>query len=135
MIRNWISRFMSGRYGRDQLSTVLLVVYFILYVVGSLLGSTLFGTVIYWVSVVLACYGIFRMLSRNYSARRRENVRFLKLAGPALQWYKMKVTIHRDKVHRYFKCPNCHQYLRVPKGKGKISITCRSCGVSFEEKS
>ena len=47
----------------------------------------------------------------------------------------MRVTVFRDKEHRYFRCPNCGQYLRVPRGKGKINVTCRNCGASFEEKS
>ena len=55
-------------------------------------------------------------------------------AGPAIRWFKLRRTIHRDKEHRYFKCPNCGQQLRVPRGKGKITINCRNCGVSFEEK-
>jgi len=48
---------------------------------------------------------------------------------------RLRRTIHRDKEHCYFKCPNCGQQLRVPRGKGKITVTCRSCGAVFEEKS
>ena len=49
--------------------------------------------------------------------------------------FRLRRTIHRDKEHCYFKCPNCGQQLRVPRGKGKITVTCRSCGAVFEEKS
>lgn len=66
---------------------------------------------------------------------RAENARFLALAGPAIRWLRMRRTIRRDKEHRYFKCPNCGQYLRVPRGKGKITVNCRNCGASFEERS
>ena len=75
------------------------------------------------------------MLSRQIDRRRAENARFMTLAGPIIRWYKMRRTIHRDRDHRYFRCPNCGQYLRVPRGKGKITVNCRNCGVSFEEKS
>lgn len=31
------------------------------------------------------------------------------------------------------KCPNCDSKLRVPRNKGKISITCPKCSTSFEK--
>ena len=86
---------------------------------------------LYLLCIVAALY---RMLSRNYARRRAENTKFLTVAGPAIRWFKLQRTIHRDKEHRYFKCPNCGQQLRVPRGKGKVTITCRNCGVSFDEK-
>ena len=122
---------MYGRYGSDQLSMFLLVTYFVLYLISMIIGSN----ILYYLSAILAIFGIYRTFSRNIERRRQENAKFLKLAGPSLQWWKMQKTIRKDKSHRYFRCPTCHQYLRVPKGKGKISITCRSCGVTFEEKS
>ena len=115
MIRNAIQRFMYGRYGNDQLNMALLVLYLALYLVYFLTG--------------------FDPLSRNPARRRAENAKFLKVAGPAIQWFRLRRTIHRDKEHCYFKCPNCGQQLRVPRGKGKITVTCRSCGAVFEEKS
>ena len=80
-------------------------------------------------------WDLFRMFSRRIDRRRAENARFLALAGPAIRWLRMRRTIRRDKEHRYFKCPNCGQYLRVPRGKGKITVNCRNCGASFEERS
>ena len=64
-----------------------------------------------------------------------ENAKFMQLAGPAINWFHLRRTMHRDKEHRYFRCPSCGQQLRVPKGKGKITVTCRSCGAVFQEKS
>ena len=55
--------------------------------------------------------------------------------NPFLKWLRLQQTMRKDKAHRYFKCPNCSQYLRVPRGKGKITVTCRSCKASFQEKS
>ena len=122
---------MYGRYGSDQLSLFLCAVYIVLLLLSSILGITLISTV----ALALLLYSLFRSMSRNFERRRAENAAFLKLAGPGISWLKMRRTIHRDKAHRYFKCPNCNQYLRVPKGKGKITINCRSCGVRFEQKS
>lgn len=128
---NWLRRMMYGRYGGDQLSWFLLAVYVVL----SLLSGLPHLGILSWVALAVLVWSFFRMFSRRYDRRRAENARFLSLAGPALRWLKMRRTILRDREHRYFRCPNCGQYLRVPRGKGRITINCRSCGVSFEEKS
>lgn len=131
MIRNALQRFMYGRYGNDQLNTALLILYVALYVLYFLTRIELF----YWISFVSILFALFRMFSRNPARRRAENAKFLKIAGPAIQWFRLRRTIHKDREHCYFKCPNCGQQLRVPRGKGKITVTCRSCGATFEEKS
>lgn len=95
MIRNTIQRFMYGRYGGDQLNVFLLVLYLIFYFI-SIWTNFL---PLYWLSLVVIVWGLFRMLSRNLPR------------------------------------PSCGQQLRVPKGKGKITVTCRSCGAVFQEKS
>ena len=101
-----------------------------------LLAHTLLGwKILYALSLAAAACLIFRALSRNLPARQRENARFLKWSDPAVRWLRLRRTISRDKEHRYFKCPHCAQHLRVPRGKGKITVTCRSCGTSFSKKS
>ena len=127
---NFIQRLLYGRYGWDQLNLCLTVTALILYVLDLLLDLELLY-VLYLLCILAV---LFRMLSRNYARRRAENAKFLTVAGPAIRWFKLQRTIRRDNEHRYFKCPNCGQQLRVPRGKGKISITCRNCGVSFDEK-
>lgn len=128
---NWLRRMMYGRYGGDQLSWFLLAVYVLL----SLLSGLPYLGILSWAALAVLVWSFYRMFSRRYDRRRAENARFLSLAGPAICWVKMRRTILRDREHRYFRCPNCGQYLRVPRGKGRITINCRSCGVSFEEKS
>lgn len=122
---------MYGRYGGDQLSWFLLAVYMILVFLSGLPHLELLS----WLATLVLLWSFYRIFSRQYAKRRAENARFLTLAGPAIRWCKMRRTISRDKEHRYFKCPNCGQYLRGPRGKGKITVNCRNCGVSFEEKS
>lgn len=126
----FLQRFMYGRYGGDQLNLFLLLVSVILYVLDLFLRFPLLSA-LYFVLIALS---LFRSLSRNYAKRRAENAKFMVVAGPAIRWVKLRRTIRRDKDHRYFKCPNCGQQLRVPRGKGKITVNCRNCGVSFEEK-
>ena len=131
MIRNAIQRFMYGRYGNDSLNLFLIGTYLVLYLLFILTGFAL----LYWICLVLVAVSLFRILSRNLPRRREENAKFLKAAGPVIRWWRLRRTMHRDKEHRYFKCPNCGQQLRVPRGKGTITVTCRSCGASFQEKS
>ena len=131
MIMNMLRRLMYGRYGGDQLSFFLLVVYLIL----SLLSGLRYLAFLQWIALAVLAWDLYRMLPRNLPRRRAENAKFMQLAGPAINWFHLRRTMHRDKEHRYFKCPNCGQYLRVPRGKGKITVNCRNCGVSFEETS
>ena len=121
---------MYGRYGGDQLSFFLIGLYVVVYVLSYLPHMGFLS----WLGLLLA-WSLYRSLSRQIDRRRAENARFMALAGPVIRWFKMRRTIHRDRDHRYFRCPNCGQYLRVPRGKGKITVNCRSCGVTFEEKS
>lgn len=130
-MRNAIQRFMYGRYGTDQFGQFLFGTAVVLTILNLLLHSSL----LILLADVVIFYALFRMLSRNTYKRREENAKFLKKANPAIKWLRMQQTIRKDKDHRYFKCPNCSQYLRVPRGKGKITVTCRSCGASFQEKS
>ena len=131
MIRNALQRFMYGRYGNDQLNMVLVLLSLALYLVFVVTS----WTVLYAVSFMLMAAALFRCLSRNYDRRRAENGKFLSLVQPVTRWYRLRRTIRRDKDHCYFKCPNCGQQLRVPRGKGRITVTCRGCGASFQEKS
>ena len=131
MIRRFLAGFMAGRYGGDQLNLFLIALYVILYVAflfTRLLVFELLGTIVLVVS-------LFRSLSRRLDRRRAENARFLQSVRPiARRWSAFRARAH-DKEHRYFKCPNCGQRMRVPRGKGRITVHCRSCGAAFEEKS
>ena len=107
-----------------------MVAYLVLYLVGLLAR----WSVLSWLSLLIAAWCIFRMLSRNIAARRRENEKYLALTAPLRGWLRRRRMIRTDKTHRYFKCPNCGQQMRVPRGKGRITVHCRSCGATFEEK-
>ena len=123
-------QMMQGRYGSDQLGLALLGGYLALYLLARLFRSGL----LFWLSLALLLWSIYRMFSRQLERRQAENDKFLELVRPLIQKYNVSRQRRNDKEHCYFKCPCCGQQLRVPRGKGKISITCRSCGVSFEEK-
>ena len=131
MLMNFLRKLMYGRYGSDHLSFFLLFLYVVLIFISALPHMAWVS----WLALAVLLWNLFRMFSRRIDRRRAENARFLALFGPFIRWFKMRRTIHRDKEHRYFKCPNCGQQLRVPRGKGKITVTCRGCGATFQEKS
>jgi hypothetical protein len=88
-----------------------------------------------WVAIALMFVALYRLCSRNLSRRREENSKFMRLCDPVIRWFRFQRTVRRDKEHCYFKCPSCGQQLRVPRGKGRITVTCRGCGASFQENS
>ena len=131
MIRQYLSRFMVGRYGMDQLNIFLMVIYLVLYLVFVFTRLVVLDLLV----ILLLFVTLFRMLSRNISRRRAENTRFLQVVRPFCRKVKSCRVRMQDREHRYFKCPNCGQQMRVPRGKGRITVHCRSCGATFEEKS
>ena len=131
MVRGFLRKFMAGRYGNDQLNVTLMVAYLALYLISVLTR----WTVLYWVALVLVLVSLFRCLSRNTTQRRLENNKYLQLIRPLQQKCRNFRVRVKDKEHRYFRCPNCKQQMRVPRGKGRITVHCRSCGATFEEKS
>jgi len=122
-ITNACRRFMVGRYGIDKLNMAILIAGFILSIVNIFMPFATVRLVLTLLSYVLMGLAIFRCFSRNIYKRYRENRRYLLW----LQRYK-------DKQHRYFDCPHCRQQVRVPKGKGKINISCPKCGTKFLKK-
>ena len=123
---------MYGRYGSDQLNMAILVAAVLVSLTNSVLTvflreSTVYsGIVAPILSVIvygLLIYSFFRMFSRNIYKRQRENRRFTQL------WMRLK-----DRNNRYFRCSNCKQTVRVPRGRGKICIRCPKCGEKFTRK-
>lgn len=114
---------MYGRYGTDKFNVFLLASSIVL----TLLGSIFFRPV-YIVSDLILAYTLFRTLSKNIPARQRENAAFLKIWQPIENWFKFqKRRFNERKIYKYFKCPQCKQQLRAPKGRGKIEVTCQKC--------
>lgn len=120
--------FMMGRYGVDSLSKFLLgtAVVFLFLAMG--FRNNFCNTLA--CLLVLVCY--FRMFSRNCQKRAEENQKFLELRGKASAFLEReKGYLEQRKTHHIYKCPTCGQKIRVPKGKGKICITCPKCHTEF----
>ena len=131
MIRSKLRQFMIGRNGADQFSFATLLTGLLCNLLSSVFDSALLSLL----ATILMVYTIFRMFSRQLNKRREENARFLSIFRSAKRKLTSTLAHMKDREHRYFRCPNCKQQMRVPRGKGRIQVTCRSCGVSFEEKS
>lgn len=117
-------KIMIGRYGTDQLSVALLGTGILLLII-TLPFKWFLIRLIALIPIIL-CY--YRMFSKNIYKRQQENFKFIRFYTPIAK--RMNVNFKRfkeRKTHRYFICPTCKQTLRVPKGKGNISITCPKC--------
>lgn len=128
---NWLRRMLIGRYGTDQLSLALMVLYFVLF----LLSYLPYCRFLSWVGLLLFAFILFRTFSKNITRRYHENQIFLRFWNPIKSWFKNCRARFRDrKTHRYYRCPSCKQRLRVPRGRGKIRISCPKCRTQFVKK-
>ena len=123
-INTGLRNFMRGRYGSDKLNTALLIIGVITCFLSMLTGTGILSFCLTLLSYFLMGLVIFRMLSRNTYKRYRENCRYLQFLERL-----------KDRDHKYFDCPRCRQPVRVPRHKGKISITCPKCREKFIRKS
>ncbi len=125
---NWLTRFFYGRHGADQFSIFLFAVYLSMAILSQIFR--LFP--LYLVSWAVFAWSVFRMLSKNHAKRAAENNRFM------VGWYRFRNGFKNFgqragdfQKYRVFDCPSCGQKVRVPRGKGKINITCPNCRSKF----
>lgn len=122
---------MTGRYGVDQLSFFLLIISIIISVIAQI-ARLPFLLIIGYIPLVIS---ILRILSKNIQKRSMENYKFSMIISPVYsKLLFLSNYIKGLKTHRYFKCPSCKGQLRVPRGKGKIKITCPRCATKFIKK-
>ena len=126
-----IQRFMYGRNGVDQLTIALLLPYLVCYLLLMWLGGWPLQLLMWGIMLLM----LFRTLSRRLDRRRAENAAFLKWYRPLRSRFIAGRNRFQDREHCYFRCPGCGQQMRVPRGKGRINVHCRSCGTTFEKKS
>lgn len=138
-MRERMARFFVGRNGVDQLARFFLYVALILVII------TLFtnNAILYLLSMGCLIYSYFRMMSRNVTKRYYENQKYLQMTAGVrnhfrgvkskAQYKKSKHAYDKEqrKIYKIYYCPSCRQKIRVPKGKGKICITCPKCQMEF----
>ncbi len=132
---NWLRKVMTGRYGVDELSRFLTVAALAMLVL-SMLFNNGFSLLFWLLAIVSLVWSYFRLFSRNTYKRKAENNAYLTLRYAATRKITgVKQRLRQKKYYRFYKCPSCGVTTRVPKGKGKIRITCPKCGESFIRKS
>lgn len=128
-----LQRFMMGRYGVDSLSKFLLGCSVVLLVLSMF---TRRGNMLYSFALLLLLICYVRMFSRNIQARYNENIKFYNMKNKFFGFFKnQKFYMEQRKEYHIYKCPTCKQKIRVPRGKGKIAITCPKCKTEFIKKS
>lgn len=131
-VRASFARFMSGRYGADQLSMAQVIAALVISILGSFFGARKVAMVL---SDALLIVAFFRMLSKDRYRRAHENKVYLsKTEGARRGFTEWLNRVKNGKKYRYFTCPKCKQRLRVPRGVGSVTITCKSCGTKFDKK-
>ena len=130
-------KFMVGRYGVDQLSNGLNLLFMLMVIVGLLSDNKMF----LYLALIPMIYNYYRIFSKNFSKRYNENRIYTNFMAPYYNFIdKIKNKIQKQqkrdyKNYKYFTCKSCKQELRIPKGKGKVTITCPRCKHSFDGRS
>ncbi len=125
--RDALYRFMYGRNGVDALNWALFAVELVLSLLSSFVHVQAVASTLYFLSVVLMFIVLIRIFSRNLTQRRAENARFLSWWAPKMDAMRGAKARRADKAHKYVRC-SCGAYCRVPKGVGKVELTCPKCG-------
>lgn len=129
-----IMQFMRGRYGVDQLSNFLIAAAVVVAILGIFVRVPIFN-ILCWVLMII---GYIRIFSKNTGKRYAENQKFLdktfKIRNAyARLKYRMKYGKQNSDPYYIYQCKKCGQKIRIPKGKGKIMITCPKCKNQFKK--
>ena len=131
-MREKLQQMFIGRQGMDELSKTLFWAGTIAIALGALLP--LWGglrSMLLTLGIMLIVLAFVRAFSRNLPQREAENLLLLRWAEKKKHaWSAWKDRFHDRKEYKYFKCPACGKWLRVPRRKGKIHINCR-CGYTL----
>lgn len=121
--------FFSHRNGMDSLAKIVFWPSLVLMLISGFVGIFWLQMTLYAVSLVGVFYSYFRIFSRNLEKRRQENGAYVKRRDLA------KLRFKQRKTHRFYRCPQCKAFSRVPRGRGRITVICRQCGHRFDKKS
>lgn len=135
-LKEKFTRFMYGRYGGDQLNVFLVGVFFVCAVLNLFVRNNYFSMLMTSWETLLLILVYYRMFSKNIQKRYAENQKYLVLEGKVKRYFgKAKYMQQQRKDFHIYNCPQCRQKIRIPRGKGKISIRCPKCGAEFVKKS
>lgn len=134
-LKQWLARMLYGRYGIDGYCNFLFGAALVCMAVSLFTGGIVKSVLVYGALGILI-YAYVRVFSKNIALRQAQNARYQSCKRRVLGLFSARTS--RDaqgRVYRIFACPRCGQKVRVPKGKGKVRITCPACANHFEKKS
>ena len=135
-IKEKFAKFMYGRYGTDRLNMFLLIVLMVWAVGNLFVRNAYFSELLTSWEFLLIILIYYRMFSRNISKRYAENQKYLAMENRVRRFLgKNKYIQQQRKEFHIYTCPQCKQKIRIPKGKGKVSIRCPKCGREFVKNS
>ena len=130
-IKEMLIRFMSGRYGTDNLNWLIFGLYVLMFIIYMITKLAVF----YYIGLALIIWYCFRTLSRNIYGRQLENQKYLNATKGIRIFCRRQKNKWRDrKTHIYKRCPNCKTFLRLPKKTGTHVAVCPKCKKEFEVK-
>ena len=130
--QNKLRELMRGRNGADDLAIVSVTVAILIAVINLVTKTRIFSAI----GLVLVVYAVWRTCSKDVQRRSSENAAFMRSLGPVARWVRNpKAAFAETRSFKHAKCPNCGQGVRVPRGKGKVRVTCPKCGTRFDERS
>ncbi len=135
-MRDKIAKWMSGRNGMDELARAESIMVLVPLLLSLFVRQWLINLILMALVVGLWVHIYFRVFSKNVTKRYEENQKFLNARYQmTVKWNRKKKHFEQRKTHCFFYCPNCKQEVRVPKGHGRICITCPKCRTEFIKKS
>lgn len=142
-LRYRLAVLMQGRYGTDQLSRFLSMVVIVLIVLDMIANAFLaFPGVRFFVRISGIVYTVllfliyFRTFSRNIPRRYAENQKYLAIKQRISSFFgKSRHNAGQRIEYHIYKCPQCRQKIRIPRGKGRIMVRCPKCGTEFMKQS
>ena len=99
-----------GKNGIDNLGLFTIWIYIILVIINIFTNSFL-GDLLALVLIVII---LFRMFSRNFVARQRENSIFIRITNTIFKPFDIIKRNIKDKEHVYKKCSHCKTILKLP---------------------
>lgn len=119
--------FFSGMNGLDTLAKALIFPALTIMFISSFVNIGWLKYTLLLISILIMTFGYIRVFSKDIYSRRKEDLAFR-------EFFKiLKLKIKDRHTHRYFRCPDCRAWQRVPKGRGNIKITCRVCKHKFDK--
>lgn len=132
-LRERLRRWMAGRYGTvDALYRFLSIAAMVLILLAMLLRLPALDVI----ALGLLIYGWYRLLSRDIARRAAEPAACVRGPQPVRGAVRpRRVRWAQRRLYLYCRCPACRQQVRVPRGHGRVAITCPKCHTEFVKKS